>query len=129
TILVRECRRLKIGDRYASRTLMDKLLPGRAPSGSLSVSIHGRRFNRVALGAHMPGGSANEAETSVVMRVVGEIVHRDPLRRQTVPDVHVERKESGHAGLIMREEMPAHLAMIICQPVAISCRLRKQKQA
>ena len=62
--------------------------------------------------------SAYKAETRMIKIVVGEVIDRDALCRQTVPGVQIERKERRHRGAgVVREVVPADLTVVVGKPV------------
>jgi len=64
------------------------------------------------------GAAADEIEAGMIEIVIRPVVDRDPLRRQAVPVVELEREQRRHriAGVVA-EIMPADLPAIVGKPV------------
>ena len=98
------------------------------PPRRLAERGHVRRADRPSVGVYPEIPAADEVEPGVIEVVVRPIVHRDTLRRQSVPVVQVPRKQSGHARtLVVAEVVPAHLAVVVRKPVRKRLRLREQQ--
>src|SRR5580658_1469950 len=108
---------------------MHKFLPRRAPAGSFAVASHLRAFDSVALRTNVQSGSPDEAEAGMIVSVVGKIVHGNSLSRQSIPDVHVKRKQRRYRRLIVRKKVLANLPMAIAQAARMRARFRQQQQA
>jgi hypothetical protein len=67
----------------------------------------------VGFGVYVQSGSTDEAETGVVVVIVGPIVYCGALRGQAVPVVDVERKQPRHKTCPVAEIVPAHLPVMI----------------